>query len=1312
MKKYYLNKVSFLVLLLSLLVVSPSKLFASSYIVSLVPGCTTTTGVNSSGVSCSSQTMIKFTNAIDTVQERKDVQSVLNKVMVPSLNLTVDGVFGTSTIVAIKAFQTAHGLTVDGKVGTKTRSALQQAQIDYYKTPTNVCTNGATNYPTCTITTNSCTNGATNYPTCAITSFSRSYISSVSASTYDTTNNKTPQMSIDNDISAENRWAGQGDGAWLAYTFTSNIQLSNIDILFYKANTRVTKFSLAYSLDNSTWTAIGDYSSSGTATTFERFTFPSTITAKYFKIIGHGNSEVGSSTWTSIMEVNFNPSSTIICPANMPDPTTFCPNGTIVPATKDANGCTTSYSCVTTADTTAPTISTFTIPTTSTALAVTGITLTATDNVAVTGYYLSESSTAPTTSSTWLTSVPTSFTFTSSGANTLYAWARDAAGNISASKIATTTITLACSGSATQTCTITNGTGSQSRTCTNGTWGSYGTCTVTSCNDFYQQIGNTCTLAGGGPTDITLPVINSFIVPSTSTTLAVPITTFIATDNVAVTGYLVNESSTKPAATASGWTTTAPMTYTSTSSGSKTLYAWAKDAAGNISAYKSASIAISLPSTVDTTAPTISTFTIPTTSTALAVTGITLTATDNVAVTGYYLSESSTAPTTSSTWLTSVPTSFTFTSSGANTLYAWARDAAGNISASKIATTTITLACSGSATQTCTITNGTGSQSRTCTNGTWGSYGTCTVTACNTGYAISGNTCVASTSSTGNTYYISNSGSDSNAGTSTTAPWKTIAKVNSTTLKAGDSVLFERGGTWRESLTVSASGTSSNYITFGNYGDATKAKPRMVGSTQLTGWTNTGTNVWQSSLSVTNPHSVGNYGGEVIFENTNGTKSWGTFSSGTPSATYQWSYSSNKVSVYSTSDPTTNYKAVEAPQRADIMNLNYKNYIKIDGIDFFYSGQTGIAYAPDEPTMVAQTGLIIQNVEVAYISVKDSEQGYGIEALYSDMTVKNSVFHDCGRRPISLHLYGSASVNNILIDNNQFYSGWHTTGPDIQVGSGYTGNITNVTIRNNTIYEPKDRAYYYSEGLYLSNKGSGAKMDNISIYNNTFMNHSGYGILMESIQGAVYIYNNTFYGYDSTSSRYPHISVQALNGLPSISVAIKNNIFMSDTSSGEGIEVYGTGQSSSAVTSSNNLIYNCSSAVSGTTTADPKFVSVTSADLHLNSGSPAIGKGVSVGLTTDKDGNAYNNPPSIGAYEYGYVLGASKYNFTLNLKYGSTGNEVTELQKVLVSSGYLKATPNGKFGPATEAALKKYQKANILTSDGVMGAQTRKVLNQ
>ncbi|MEA5114176.1 MAG: Ig-like domain-containing protein, partial [Geobacteraceae bacterium] len=103
--------------------------------------------------------------------------------------------------------------------------------------------------------------------------------------------------------------------------------------------------------------------------------------------------------------------------------------------------------------------------------------------------------------------------------------------------------------------------------------------------------------------DATAPTVNTFTLPTTATSLTVPITAFTATDEVGVTGYLVTESSTQPSATAIGWSTSAPSSFTFSSAGTKTAYAWAKDAAGNVSGSLSRTVTITLP---DTTAPTVS----------------------------------------------------------------------------------------------------------------------------------------------------------------------------------------------------------------------------------------------------------------------------------------------------------------------------------------------------------------------------------------------------------------------------------------------------------------------------------------------------------------------------------------------------------------------------------------------------------------------------------------------------------------------------------------------------------------------------------
>jgi len=83
--------------------------------------------------------------------------------------------------------------------------------------------------------------------------------------------------------------------------------------------------------------------------------------------------------------------------------------------------------------------------------------------------------------------------------------------------------------------------------------------------------------------DTTPPTVTGFSIPAVSYSLTVPITAFTATDDVGVTGYMITESAAVPSASASGWNLTPPNSHIVASPGIKTLYAWAKDAAGNVS---------------------------------------------------------------------------------------------------------------------------------------------------------------------------------------------------------------------------------------------------------------------------------------------------------------------------------------------------------------------------------------------------------------------------------------------------------------------------------------------------------------------------------------------------------------------------------------------------------------------------------------------------------------------------------------------------------------------------------------------------------
>ena len=96
--------------------------------------------------------------------------------------------------------------------------------------------------------------------------------------------------------------------------------------------------------------------------------------------------------------------------------------------------------------------------------------------------------------------------------------------------------------------------------------------------------------------DATAPTV-VFTVPANNTSLTVSFTRLDAGDAV---GYLVNETGIVPLVGGPGWSTTAPRDYTFLNAGDHTLYAFAKDSAGNVSLPVPAPLNITLTLTVYT----------------------------------------------------------------------------------------------------------------------------------------------------------------------------------------------------------------------------------------------------------------------------------------------------------------------------------------------------------------------------------------------------------------------------------------------------------------------------------------------------------------------------------------------------------------------------------------------------------------------------------------------------------------------------------------------------------------------------------------
>ena len=344
------------------------------------------------------------------------------------------------------------------------------------------------------------------------------------------------------------------------------------------------------------------------------------------------------------------------------------------------------------------------------------------------------------------------------------------------------------------------------------------------------------------------------------------------------------------------------------------------------------------------------------------------------------------------------------------------------------------------------------------------------------------------------TYFVdATGGSDSNNGLSTGLPWKTIAKVNASSFSAGDSILFKKGETWRETLIVPSSGSAGNVITFGAYGSG--ANPIITGSTNITGFAQSGL-IWDVTLSTrpyvvvvgsTHPHAM-------------------SASRGALAAPGDWFWTGNTLSVYATNDPSG---TVEAGARDNPISTNNKIYLTFDGLtvrgaNLPYSSAHGVV----KVGYTTATGITIQNCTIENGSATGIDmRGSGTA---TDFTIRNNVIQYNGGFGIWVNdLFNAGTINGNTITGN----GWGSVAYNQQF-AGIEGKLGNTTISDNTIYAnvPVGNNPGQSHGIY-----AGASTSVANIYQNTIYNQpSGSGI---KLNGSANVYRNTFMGTPVPESR-------------------------------------------------------------------------------------------------------------------------------------------------------------------------------------------------
>ena len=188
---------------------------------------------------------------------------------------------------------------------------------------------------------------------------------------------------------------------------------------------------------------------------------------------------------------------------------------------------------------------------------------------------------------------------------------------------------------------------------------------------------------------------------------------------------------------------------------------------------------------------------------------------------------------------------------------------------------------------------------------------------------------------------------------------------------------------------------------------------------------------------------------------------------------------------------------------------------------------------------------------------------------------------------------------------------------------------------------------------------------NAQVYNNIFYNNFKGGIRLEGPGTNMKVYNNTTYSSgDDSVAGWPYELIVQVND-----ANIKNNIFAKGPSAGAPIFESPTGSTFSA-----NL---CD--VSGAQcalVANPLFVNPAARDFHLQSGSPAINTGTTLGAPYNVDfaGTSRPQPPGgaydIGAYEFvGVSPAITSLRLGVSLERDSRVDQKTFTVKIFAPGG-------------------------------------------
>lgn len=497
------------------------------------------------------------------------------------------------------------------------------------------------------------------------------------------------------------------------------------------------------------------------------------------------------------------------------------------------------------------------------------------------------------------------------------------------------------------------------------------------------------------------------------------------------------------------------------------------------------------------------------------------------------------------------------------------------------------------------------------------------------------------------TYYVdATSGNNGNSGLSIETPWQSIAKVNTVQFRPGDQILFKRGNLWREQLNIPSSGALGNLITFGAYDSGND--PIINGADVVTGVSlksgGANTTIYQTSCTW-EPTTVLQDSAFLtpVSWNTDITTTALVMSTGT------WTIDTTNQLLYiwCTDGAAPSTHTIEASRRTPI-NGNAMNYIGIDHLTVKNAIYAGL-------DTNGGNNWYVTNVTAHH----NADYGLKASGNSDSCTFEDSTSHDNGARGFAggiganyasnLTVRRCASYNNnfaqdmdgmqfnhvtgLLVEHSDIYNNHNITGTssdNMQINHT-TGAIIRYNhfhggCNSNCIFTGRNSngSVYYNiiedgvNGINI-NDAAETQTDNINIYNNITYGVTHYPLHIHTTgSGIITAKNNIFHGAIH--------AIYVESGVSAASIALDYNRYFNDS----GNPFYWAGTAYATI----DLYRAAAGQDTHSTYGDPIFISTSTPDFHLKSGSPVIRAGVNVGLTTDYAGNPVPGVPDIGAYEF------------------------------------------------------------------------------